>query len=243
MNINSRLFLFHYIILIFLISFAINQDLNGVYNIKSSINSKLLSVSKSWKNIVLKDRNIIYYQMFRITKLESGFYIIESIQKNQKGKLGVNINNNLDLVKSDNINNDTKIYWNITKINGSDNEYLIQNIYNNSYLCDNFPGKKLEQIDYDDNNKINKKFKFILFKLYDEIELKPEHIEYIEKEPVDVLIKYIDLTDKNLNRTGINQTLKDYDNEELRYCVRSILQNIPWIRKIFILMPNESTLF
>ena len=239
MNINSRLFLFHYIILIFLISFAINQDLNGVYNIKSSINSKLLSVSKSWKNIVLKDRNIIYYQMFRITKLESGFYIIESIQKNQKEKLGVNINNNLDLVKSDNINNDTKIYWNITKINGSDNEYLIQNIYNNSYLYNNFTGKKLGQLNYDENNKINKNFKFILFKLYDEIELKPEHIEYIEKEPVDVLIKYIDLTDKNLNRTGIKQIFKDYDNEELRYCVRSILQNIPWIRKIFILMPNE----
>ena len=239
MNINSRLFLFHYIILIFLISFAINQDLNGVYNIKSSINSKLLSVSKSWKNIVLKDRNIIYYQMFRITKLESGFYIIESIQKNQKEKLGVNINNNLVLVNSDNINNDTKIYWNITKINGSDNEYLIQNIYNKLYLYNNFSGKKLKLLNYDKNNKINKKFKFILFKLYDEIELKPEHIEYIEKEPVDVLIKYIDLTDKNLNRTGINQTLKDYDNEELRYCVRSILQNIPWIRKIFILMPNE----
>ena len=228
--------MFEYIFLIFQISFAINQDLKGVYNIKSSVNNKLLSATKSWKNLFFKDRNLAYYQMFRITKRESGFYIIESIQKNRKKKLAVNLYNDLVF---DIINNDTKIYWNITKIKGGDNEYLIQNIYNNSYLYNNFTGKKLGQLNYDENNKINKNFKFILFKLYDEVELKPEHIEYIEKEPVDVLIKYIDLTDKNLNRTGINQTLKDYDNEELRYCVRSILQNIPWIRKIFILMPNE----
>jgi len=42
-----------------------------------------------------------------------------------------------------------------------------------------------------------------------------------------------------LNRTGINQTYKDKDNEELRYCLKSILENIPWVRKIFILMPNK----
>ena len=228
--------MFEYIFLIFQISFAINQDLKGVYNIKSSVNNKLLSATKSWKNLFFKDRNLAYYQMFRITKRESGFYIIESIQKNRKKKLAVNLYNDLVF---DIINNDTKIYWNITKIKGGDNEYLIQNIYNNSYLYNNFTGKKLGQLNYDENNKINKNFKFILFKLYDEVELKPEHIEYIEKEPVDVLIKYIDLTDKNLNRKGIKQIFKDYDNEELRYCVRSILQNIPWIRKIFILMPNE----
>ena len=63
--------------------------------------------------------------------------------------------------------------------------------------------------------------------------------DLLEKEPIDVLIKYIDLTDKTLNRTGIHQIKKDFDNCELKYSVRSILQNIPWIRKIYILMPNE----
>ena len=61
----------------------------------------------------------------------------------------------------------------------------------------------------------------------------------IENEPIDILIKYIDLNDPNLKRKGINQIEKDYDNEELKYSIRSILTNIPWIRKIFILMPNE----
>ena len=84
-----------------------------------------------------------------------------------------------------------------------------------------------------------KNLQFNLIQLGEEVNLKPEHIELIEKEPIDVLIKYIDLTDKNLNREGIKQITKDEDHEELRYCVRSILDNIPWIRKIFIVMPNE----
>lgn len=58
-------------------------------------------------------------------------------------------------------------------------------------------------------------------------------------EPIDVFIIYIDLRDKTLNRTGIKQIYKDEDNEELRYSVRSILKNIPWVRKIFI-MPNKN---
>ena len=51
------------------------------------------------------------------------------------------------------------------------------------------------------------------------------------------------LTDKNLKRTGIHQIYKDKDNEELRYSIRSILEYIPWIRKIFILMPNDKVKF
>jgi hypothetical protein len=75
------------------------------------------------------------------------------------------------------------------------------------------------------------------------VNIKPEHIKFIEDEPIDVLIKYIDLSDKNLQRTNFTQTEKDEDNEELRYSIRSIFENIPWIRKIFILMPNEKVRF
>ena len=47
------------------------------------------------------------------------------------------------------------------------------------------------------------------------------------------------MNDPNLKRNGIHQINKDFDNEEIKYSIRSILKNIPWIRKIFILMPNE----
>ena len=57
------------------------------------------------------------------------------------------------------------------------------------------------------------------------------------------MIKYIDLRDPNLKRKGIHQIEKDYDNDELRYSIRSILMNISWIRKIFILMPNKKVRF
>lgn len=61
--------------------------------------------------------------------------------------------------------------------------------------------------------------------------------------PIDVVYKYIDLRDKNLKRKGIPQVVKDFDNEELRYSIRSVLKNVPWIRKIFIIMPNENVSF
>ncbi len=63
--------------------------------------------------------------------------------------------------------------------------------------------------------------------------------EILEKEPIDVVIKYIDLTDPKLCRKGLPHIKKDEDNDELKYSVRSILKNIPWIRKIYIVMPNE----
>ena len=61
----------------------------------------------------------------------------------------------------------------------------------------------------------------------------------LDKEPIDVVIKYIDLTDPYLKRDGIPQIKKDEDNGELRYAVRSVLKNIPWVNKIYIVMPNE----
>ena len=80
---------------------------------------------------------------------------------------------------------------------------------------------------------------FNIIKVFDKPKLNKDAKAIIKNEPIDVIIKYIDLTDKTLNRSGINQIYKDEDNEELRYSLRSIFNYIPWIRKIFILMPNE----
>ena len=61
----------------------------------------------------------------------------------------------------------------------------------------------------------------------------------LDMELIDAVIKYIDLTDKKLIREGIKQINKNIENGEIKYCVRSILTNIPWINKIYIIMPNE----
>ena len=82
---------------------------------------------------------------------------------------------------------------------------------------------------------------FELYKTYENYILK--ETSKLKNEPIDVLIKYIDLNDPNLHRKNIKQISKDFDNSELKYCIRSILKNIPWIRKIFILMPNDKVRF
>ena len=197
-------------------------------------------------NFINKNRYLSYYKdkiitssyfkypntFFRITKnddnLNNTSYIIEEILYNKK--LTHSENNLLFLRR---IKNNLQ-FWKIININ-DDNDYLIQNILNNCYI-------KII------NNKIfcnlissQKASAFQLIKIYDEIDKNHNLLNYINinKEPIDVLIKYIDLRDPNLNRKGIHQIEKDYDNEELRYSIRSILKNIPWVRKIFILMPNE----
>ena len=42
-------------------------------------------------------------------------------------------------------------------------------------------------------------------------------MKIIEREPIDVLIKYIDLRDETLKREGILQIKKDENNMELKY--------------------------
>ena len=86
---------------------------------------------------------------------------------------------------------------------------------------------------------INNKYLFLFDKLFEEYKYKKKFLKYTLKEPIDIIIKYIDLNDKALNRTGINQIYKDKDNEELKYSLKSIFLYLPWVRKIFILMPNK----
>ena len=88
---------------------------------------------------------------------------------------------------------------------------------------------------------LNENNEFIFIELYQNS--SQENSELLEKEPIDVLIKYIDFSDKNIAASGLRNISNDFKNEELRFSVRSILQNIPWIRKIFILMPNEKVRF
>ena len=80
--------------------------------------------------------------------------------------------------------------------------------------------------------------KIKLIQIYHENEDKSES-KILEKEPIDVVIKYIDLNDENLDRKNLEQFTKDKHNNELKYSLRSIFKNIPWIRKIFIIMPNN----
>ena len=203
---------------------------NGVYNILT--NHQYLSYH--YRNLS-SSQNFRYPNTFfrirRIYKtLNNTFYTIEKLNKLFK----------LTIVE------DTKLYFNKTEeylslwsfINTGNHEYVIKN-ENECYIkIENFE-PLCEAI------SISNASKFRFYKIFSEVKQNISNFDQqlLEKEPIDVLIKYIDLRDPNLKRDGIHQIDKDYDNEELRYSIRSILMNIPWIRKIFILMPNQKVRF
>ena len=193
-------------------------------------------------------------ESFRIT--ETGLFLNSYyiVSKPFNKRIGIDDKGSLVLYDINDLKNQEKTIWIFIEI--SENKYLIQNFHNKKFLDINskkeiqtIKKKKVTvvidfpvcvaDLSLDKLSVVENKYKYTFFKLCEEVKIKPEHISLIEKEPVDVLIKYIDLSDKTLNRKGINQIKKDEDNEELRYSVRSVLQYIPWVRKIFILMPNE----
>jgi len=68
----------------------------------------------------------------------------------------------------------------------------------------------------------------------------------VDDADVDAVFLYIDVNDPELQKKRPdlkNCIKKDCENDELKYALRSVLKNIPWIRKIFIVMPNEKVKF
>ena len=131
----------------------------------------------------------------------------------------------------------------IPKIN-SNNQlvYYIQNKFNQKFLEINNISNTKNIILSNTTNFYNLTFKneFQFVNMYRELDKFESQI--LKNEPIDVLITYVDLNDKHYI-SKISRIKKEKDNNELKYSLRSILQNIPWIRKIFILMPNEKVSF
>ena len=243
---------FYYLFILFICLLTINNEplsLNesiipeGVYNL---ILKKRYSAISFNKNIYLsKDKlgsDTINFRVIMSKKEENNkeinldssiYYSIEHVKS--KLFLGIKFNKtNIDslILNKEKIKNETFSFeFRFLKI--EDNVYIIQN-KNGCFLKED----NLKIICED--KKPDQSTHFHLLKLFSEIDKNNKNNELIlENEPIDVLIKYIDLSDPNLVREGIPQIQKDKDNEELKYSVRSILKNIPWVRKIFILMPNE----
>ena len=216
------------LIILFSLSFEVLLE-NGIYNfifndlyVNYYNNELIISKSDLSKvNSRFRIKNIL-------EKLNISFYFIESLNKNDE--LFISNNQTIPLFVKYKFKKKKNFLW--TFIKKKNNKYIIQNrnycyikVINFKIKCQNISIEEASQ------------FKFI--KIYEEVEINKLNYSLLEKEPIDVLIKYIDLRDPLLKRKKIHQIKKDFDNEELRYSVRSILKNIPWIRKIFILMPND----
>ena len=234
------LFLIQFFLLFFRINNQGNSDSNilkGIFRIDSLYNQYSLT-HKEKEGLKFIGKKNIPGQKFEIIKNNNNKYYYIKL----KGKLDIlETSEDGDIILGNPSGGQIKksMEWELIKI--KDTRYLIKNhknknfleINNNTLQCKNKLEIKKSYIIF------TQKFVFSLLKFYEEVDISKEDLKIIEKEPIDVLIKYIDLSDKALNRTGIKQIKKDEDNEELRYSVRSILKHLPWIRKIYILMPNE----
>ena len=209
-----------------------SRKIQGIYVITSILNNLHFIVNKNDLSLAKE------YNLFSIIPLKVNSYYI--INRKLKKYLGYNENKIQLFDKNENIDIKRKI-WNIFYV--SKNKFVIQNDFNKNFIEVNnsfaFCSNNLSF----DLNSIKKNYIFSFLKMFEQGEYQKEFLKIINKESIDLVIKYIDLTDKNLNRSNITQIYKDNDNEELRYSIRSILQNIPWIRKIFILMPNDKVRF
>ena len=232
MNIEKKFFINHLklnnLFILLYIYFPIHCTIkNGVYNF---LVGNLYLCYDSDNKVGIRDNFEYPNTFFRIVESNNNFndgnYNIENILTNLK----LSYSDNKELILSD--NNSVLQLWNIIQV---DDVYFIIKNNNNCYI----KIKKLKIIC--DLIEPDEASQFKLIKLYDEAKEENNLInsELINKEPIDVLIKYIDLADPYLNRDEIHQIEKDFDNQELRYSIRSINLNIPWVRKIFILMPNE----
>ena len=235
----------------FLISLYVCFNKNSFLNWKKfSLNGTFTinSLYKKKKYFSFEDDKFLLGDIkreFDIMKIDHDGYLLRSRALDKI--IGINKNNTENIIfykrnEVENVDMDSKLFsWNLIELNQS--EYLMENQYNKKFILikDSFYEFKKLDINSITNIKSIDKFKFIFLKLYEEYFDNNEGI--VEKENIDVFIKYIDLTDKSLSREGIIQIYKDYDNQEMKYSLRSILKYIPWIRKIFILMPNKKVSF
>ena len=230
----------------------INTNQFSIQNATYIIQNRDGSLSLDFKDIPLfKNKFNVSRNIIEISQEYDDYFSISNIvihkSQNYKVYLSTNSNNNLIIsTRSFFQNHDSSLWKIIPKIN-EDNQliYFVQNKQTKRFmeLNTNIDENKPFMSNFTDNSKISKYNEFKFIELYKEVNEQNSHSSILENEPIDVLIKYIDLSDPDLDREGINQIPKDNDNNELKYSVRSILKYLPWIRKIFILMPNEEVKF
>ena len=220
----------------------------GIYNLVLQKKSVLLSYYGSLRtsqkqygysrlNFKITYANNEGKKFFHIRHVYSGLYLgakKDTIINNETYEYQIGANYNI-IQNEDNVDN-INYEWEFVKEDGKSNSFIIKN----SLGCELTESEKTFVCSFKENGT-----SFSLLKLYQEKEkyMTEEDKKILEAEPIDVFIKYIDMSDPNLTRGNLSQIKKDKENDELKYCVRSVLKYIPWIRKIFILMPNEKVRF
>ena len=210
---------------------------DGIYIIKNSYDN-LVFITKNNILYSTSSQNKSKYTYFHIAKASndgfednnSYYYISE---KDSDEKLYVEESSSLVKTSKATIKED-KFLWEITKKSTRDGTQLFylknklteryltlndENIVENEIKCESY---------YESNTNALK-----IIRLYTENNLQKINNNLLENEPIDIVIRYVQET----------ELLNSKPNWELKYCLRSIYKNIPWIRKIFIITSNNQISF
>ena len=233
-----------------IINFVTKEVDEGIYNIILFKNNLALTylnglkTSKKKYGLPLLDFKITFAdkdgKYCYIRHVKTGLYI--AVKTHEKKAYIKEIDKEeLQIVFDDKIirdekNSCLKYQWEFLKERGNENSLIIRN----KLGCILNEVKNLFFCLFNEKNTF-----FNLMKIYQEKgeNMTEKEKKILDNEPIDVVINYIDVNDPNFIRNNLTRIKKDRENDELKYCVRSILKNIPWIRKIFILMPNEKVRF
>ena len=151
----------------------------GIYNFL--IDDKNYLVYKENKLDVLYSEKFENEAKFRIVKLDNDYYHIENLRGD---RILYGDEEKLEFIYKNNLENNKSTEWLFIEENSYQN--YIQN-KNGCYII--LTSSNI--ICRDDKNSA---IKFKIEKLFEEVHNSKEDIELIENEPIDVLIKYIDLT-------------------------------------------------
>ena len=216
------------------------DNLEGVYKIKNFGEFLCLDMLPELSFINIKKANSEKTE-------ENNSYFIEEINSNKK--LGLNIKTKEILLyddKSINEEDKNKLKWKFipyNKKNIYNDKYYIQNMHNLLYLgANSVILKSTNQMKVSCSfSKLENKNIFSLLKIFEEITSNKKALlnsKLLNDEQIDIVINY---NNKHKNNTLDKSKDEDNeDNENLRYVIRSISQNIPWTRKIFILCITDN---
>ena len=204
---------------------------NSVYRIKNREGDLNLKINDSAYFVNEENNNFLFLNENITNNTEKcTFFYIKDISLGIK--LSSSNKENIIIKYSDILDKDYALWKIIPKIN-EDNQlvYLIQNKKSKKYLY--YSQSSKNNIILKEEKYLNKNNEFQIVELYKKY--NPKISILLKKHPIDILIKPKDFPSKNIN---IKQ-----NNEIIRYLIKNILNNISWIRKIFIIISNDKINF
>ena len=240
-----------YILLFFKIYILCQNGTEFINNNGFSINNSIYKITNREGNLNLIIKDSAYFIKEENKNMKNNYYLFINENENRTNneeaffyikdisldiKLSSSNKENKIIKYSDNLDKDYALWKIIPKINENNQLiYYIQNKKTKKYWYYSEPSYRdkiiLTLIEEKYLNK-NNEFKLI------ELQLNSKNTIFF-----DLLIKYKDLPIQKANISKISKIKKEHINEMMRFFILYILKNIYWVRKIFILIPNEQINF